>query len=90
MNIFIETYHLVKKVIDYPKSLIERQKQEKIAREQKIEQEERNKRLIAETMGTISEVELAKESLGKNKKKETKLEEINRENKIKKKGKNKG
>ena len=63
MNVFIETYHIVKKIIDYPKRLLEKQKEEKLLREQKIEQEERNKRLLAETMGTISSVEAAKESL---------------------------
>ena len=76
MNIFIETYHLVKKVIDYPKTLIEKQKQDKIAREQKIEQEERNKRLIAETMGTISTVEAARESLDAKEQVDNRIKEV--------------
>lgn len=63
MNIFIETYHLVKKVIDFPKDLISKYKSEQVARELKEEQEARAKRLIAETMGTVSSVEQAQASL---------------------------
>lgn len=57
MNIFIETYHLVKKVIDLPKNAAEKRRQQKLIEEQKKEQEERSKRLLAETMGTISNLD---------------------------------
>lgn len=67
MNIFIETYHLVKKVIDLPKTLTEKHKQQQILREQKIEQEERQRRILAETMGTVSTVEQAQATLADNK-----------------------
>lgn len=63
MNIFIETYHIVKKGIDLPKNLIKKYKNEQMLREQKVEQEERNRRLLAETMGTVSSVEQAKEGI---------------------------
>ena len=63
MNIFIETYHLVKKGIDLPGNLIAKHKQEKLLREQQIEQEERARRLLQETMGTVSTVEQAQASL---------------------------
>ena len=63
MNIFIETYHIVKKIIDLPKTLIKKHKEQQILREQKIEQEERQRRLLAETIGTVSTVEQAKASL---------------------------
>ena len=66
MNIFIETYHLVKKVIDLPKNFIASQKQKKILREQQIEQEERQRRLLAETMGTVSNVEQTQATLADN------------------------
>ncbi len=59
MNIFIETYHLVKKVIDFPKTLVAKYKSDQVARELKEEQEARAKRLIEETMGTVSSVEQA-------------------------------
>lgn len=67
MNLFIETYHLVKKVIDLPKTLIKKHKEQQILREQKIEQEERQRRLLAETMGTVSTVEQAKATLADDK-----------------------
>lgn len=57
MNIFIETYHLVKKVFNLPKTIIDDYKARQVAEELKIEQEERAKRLLAETMGTVSSVE---------------------------------
>lgn len=67
MNLFIETYHLVKKVIDLPKTLIQKHKEQQILREQKIEQEERQRRLLAETMGTVSTVEQANATLADDK-----------------------
>jgi len=63
MNIFIETYHLVKKGIDLPSNLIAKYKQDKLLREQKIEQEERARRLLQETMGTVSSIEQAQVEL---------------------------
>lgn len=54
MNIFIESYHLVKKVIDLPSNLIEKSKEAKIRQELLEEKEERQKKLLKETMGTIS------------------------------------
>ena len=63
MNIFIETYHLVKKIIDLPSNMVAKYKKNKIQQEQKIEQEERNRRLIAETMGSVSSVEQVEATL---------------------------
>ena len=63
MNIFIETYHLVKKIIDLPKKIADDYKAKQVAEELKKEQEERSKRLIAETMGTVSSVEQAHASI---------------------------
>ncbi len=53
-EIFIKVYHMVKKVIDYPKDLMNRMKQEQISREKKEEDEEKNRRLIRDTMGTVT------------------------------------
>ena len=67
MNIFIETYHLVKKGIDLPKKIVDDYKHRQILREQKIEQEERARRLLQETMGTVSTVEQTQATLADNK-----------------------
>ena len=64
-NIFIETYHLVKKVIDFPKDTVNKIKQRKMMEEKKEEDAERNRRLTAETMGTVATVEQAAVNLDK-------------------------
>jgi len=54
MNIFIETYHLVRNIFSFPLKLIEKTKQQQIEKELTEEKEERQKKLLKETMGTIS------------------------------------
>lgn len=54
-NLFISVYHMVDKVINYPKKLIENYKKKKIQEELDIEKENRQKKLIQETLGTISD-----------------------------------
>ena len=63
MNIFIETYHIVKKVIDLPKNIIYNAKQKKMLEELKEEQDERKRKLLEETIGTVSSVEQAEAAL---------------------------
>lgn len=54
MNIFIETYHLVRNIFSFPMKLIEKTKEKQIEKELLEEKEERQKKLLKETMGTIS------------------------------------
>lgn len=54
MNIFIETYHLVRNIFHFPVKLIERFKNEQIQKELMEEKENRQKQLLQETIGTIS------------------------------------
>ena len=54
MNIFIGTYHMVKNIFSFPIRLVQRSKEQQIQKELLIEKEERQKKLLKETMGTIS------------------------------------
>lgn len=54
MNIFIETYHIVKNVLYSPIKLIEKIKKQQLENELMEEKEKRQKKLLQETMGTIS------------------------------------
>ena len=66
MNIFIGTYHLVKKVFLFPKTLYDNIKQKRLEQELKEEQDLRKKKLLQETVGTISNVEQVAETLNDN------------------------
>ena len=57
MNIFIETYHLVKKILLSPKTALEKYKSKKLEEEKEQEQAERKRKLVQETIGSISNVE---------------------------------
>ena len=52
-NIFIETYHVVKKVIDFPKDTVNKIKQRKMIEEKKEEDAERNRRKFSLISGRI-------------------------------------
>ena len=57
MNIFIETYHLVRKVLLSPKTALDNYKANKLKQEIEKEQAERKRKLVQETIGSISNVE---------------------------------
>ena len=57
MNIFIETYHLVKKVLLSPKTALDNYKEKKLQQELEKERAERKRKLVQETIGSISNVE---------------------------------
>ena len=57
MNIFIETYHIVKKVLLSPKTALDNYKNKKLKEEIEKEQAERKRKLVQETIGSISNVE---------------------------------
>lgn len=63
MNIFIGTYHLVRKTFLFPLDLISNIKAKKIEEELKEETEERKKKLLQETIGSVSSVEQVENSL---------------------------
>lgn len=67
MNIFIKTYHMFRRIVFFPKELYDKYQQKKIEQELKKEQEERKKKLLQETIGTISSVEQVQESLNEKK-----------------------
>lgn len=54
MNIFIGTYHIVKKVFGFPKKLLTELKKDKIKKELLDEQQKRQEQLIKETISNIS------------------------------------
>lgn len=54
MNIFIGSYHIVKKVFSLPQLLIEKQRQKTINKELLEEKTKRQEKLLKETLGTIS------------------------------------
>ena len=70
MNLFIGTYHIVKKVIDLPFDIIKSIKQKKIEQELLEEKEKRQKQLLQETLGTISSSTNKAEELLKDKERE--------------------
>lgn len=63
MNIFIGTYHIVKKILFFPLDLVENIRKRKIQDELREEQNIRKKKLLQETMGTISSVEQVEDKL---------------------------
>lgn len=63
MNIFIETYHIVRNLFSLPMRLIESQKSKQIEKEKLLEQEQRQKQLLKETMDTISSTSNVEELL---------------------------
>ena len=77
MNIFIGSYHIVKRILNLPKTIIEQEKKRKIQQEIKKEQDARKKKLLEETIGTISSVEQASESLNNKKTKQEGLYTFN-------------
>ncbi len=54
MNIFIGTYHIVRSVFTFPMKFIENSQKQKIEKELKEEQQQRQKKLLQETIGTVS------------------------------------
>lgn len=54
MNIFIGTYHIVKNIFSLPLKLVEKLRKNQIQKELLEEKEERQKKLLQETLGTIS------------------------------------
>lgn len=72
MNIFIETYHIVRSVFYLPNTLIEKYKQNKLQQQLEKEQEARKKKLLQETIGAVSSIEQA-ETLLDSEKKDTNL-----------------
>ena len=70
MNIFIESYHLVKKVIDLPKTIVENERQRKLEEQLRKEQDARKKKLLKETIGAVSSIEQAEQLLESDDKKD--------------------
>lgn len=67
MNIFIGTYHIARDILYFPKTLINNLKRKKLMDELKEEQELRKKKLLEETIGSVSTVEQAEQLLKDNK-----------------------
>ena len=54
MNIFIGTYHMVRNIFSFPIRFIQKSNEKKIKKELETEKIERQKKLLQETIGTIS------------------------------------
>ena len=72
MNIFIGTYHIVKKILLSPKTALDNYKAKKLKEEIAKEQAERKRKLVQETIGSISTVEQEIDKLEQPEKKEDK------------------
>lgn len=54
MNIFIGTYHIVRDIFSFPLKLVEKTREQQIKKELDAEKEARQKKILKETMDTIS------------------------------------
>ena len=69
MNIFIKTYHMVKDIIQLPKTIARKAEEKKIQEELKKEEQARKEKLLKETIGSVSTIEQAQAAIGMDDKK---------------------